>query len=229
MSDNNLQDFVTSTAARSHITFGDVRRLQRNCLPTGITSRAEAEALICLNGKVGRADKTWAQWLVTSISTFAATRERHGVVADAGTVEWLERLLRTTTVETGLGRRIARELRREVARLQADASQSVATDGAPDDGAAPAEMATPETLAPETAAVETAAPVAVEPEPQEAHAPGRKAARKRTSARSCKRAKPAKPARRARPTCSNDPLTTLPPIWSSGMERHLRFQLAVPC
>src|SRR5262249_58388239 len=110
---------VTNTGARSHITFGDVRRLQRDCLPAGITTREEAEALIGLNARLGRADKAWVQWLVSAISKFAAGRERHGVAADAGTVEWLERQLRPRTKSPPLGPRGARGPRRGGARPQA--------------------------------------------------------------------------------------------------------------
>jgi hypothetical protein len=216
VTDTNLQDFVTSTAARSHITFGDVRRLQRNWLPEGITTREEAEALICLNGKVGRADKTWAQWLVTAITDFAANRERHGVAADQGdqgTVEWLERLLRTATMSTSLGRRIARELRREIARLHPTAAE-------------PTEANDLETMPVDQVAVAPIESELQEPQPEEMTTEASPAPQPLTTRKSFKRARSAPRSKR-----SNDPsTTTLPMIWSSGMaEKHLRFQLAEPC
>src|SRR5262249_340223 len=104
VNDPNPQNSVTHTGARSHITFGDVRRLQRDCLPAGITTREEAEVLIGLNARLGRADKAWVQWLVSAISKFAAGRERHRVAAHARAVEWLERPPRPRTTCTPRGR-----------------------------------------------------------------------------------------------------------------------------
>jgi len=46
MNNTKLQDFVTQTAARSQITFGDVRRLRRDCLPGGINAGEESDRLL---------------------------------------------------------------------------------------------------------------------------------------------------------------------------------------
>jgi len=213
--DINLQDFVTSTVARSRITFGDVRRLQRDCLPGGITTCEEAEALIGLNASLGRADRAWAQWLVAAITDFAERRERLGVAADQGTALWLEQLLGTTATSTSVGRRIAREIRREVARLNQN-SDTPAPEGV---DAAP-----------------TAPPVAdnpiVEPIEQSSPPPRRTRKAKRTTAaprsRIIVRSKKA-----TRPVCrtrhDNNPLTMPPLVWSAVAEKHLHFRLAAPC
>jgi len=210
VNDTNLQNFVTNTGARSHITFGDVRRLQRDCLPAGITTREEAEVLIGLNARLGRADKAWVQWLVSAISKFAAGRERHGVAADAGTVEWLERQLRPGTMSTSVGRRVARELRREVARLQADPAPPEADDTAcatpPDDPCAAVRL----------------------------HRASTQRRRRRTAsavARLQKIIKSDAGRSAPRPDRGTSPSTPAPPmLWSAGMgEKHLRFQLAAPC
>ena len=68
MSTGRLQDFATSVIARGQITFGDVRRLQRDYLPGGITTREEAEILIALSDRLVRADRAWAQWLVAALA-----------------------------------------------------------------------------------------------------------------------------------------------------------------
>jgi len=67
-----LQDFVTAAAARGQITFGDVRRLERDHLPGGITTCDEAELLIGLDRTVIRADRAWKGWLATALRDFKA-------------------------------------------------------------------------------------------------------------------------------------------------------------
>src|SRR3977135_143874 len=96
MSNTKLQDFVTQTAARSQITFGDVRRLRRDCLPGGINAGEEVGILIWLESAVSRADKAWAQWLVAAVADFALRSE----VTEDGIVDWLKRLTATTAQGT---------------------------------------------------------------------------------------------------------------------------------
>ena len=215
MQDINLQDFVTNTVARSRITFGDVRRLQRDCLPSGITTREEAEALIGLNASLGRADRAWAQWLVAAIADFAERRERLGVAADQGTAQWLEQLLGTTATSTHVGRRIAREIRREMARLHNN-SEAPAQEGV---DAAPA--------APPVADNPT-----VEPIDQAPATPRRTRRAKRTAVAPRSRiiVRSKKAARLLyRPRCDRNPLTMPPLVWSAVAAKHLHFRLAAPC
>jgi hypothetical protein len=112
-----LPDFACNITSKGQITLGDVRRLQRNYLPGGITNREELEILISLNAKLVRADKTWAQWLVSAVADFIKTRKAYerSFVDDAG--KWVERLLATSATKLGL--RIARQIRRELSRLRA--------------------------------------------------------------------------------------------------------------
>ena len=212
VSDTNLQNFVTNTGARSHVTFGDVRRLQRDCLPGGITTREEAEVLIGLSARLGRADKAWVQWLVSAISKFAAGRERHGVAADTGTVEWLERLLRPGSVSTTVGRRVARELRREVARLRADPAPPETDDA----GA----CVTPPDHHP-------AAAVRIDwvsvPRRCRKHVSAAARSRKVVKSRVARSV-----LRAGRATGPSMP--PAPALWPTGLaEKHFRFQLAAPC
>ena len=86
---NTLQEFVTTMAARGRITFGDVRRLQRDYLPGGITTCDQAEMLIRLDTVVHRADRAWTPWLVAAILDFA-TRSDQPV--GTGTSDACERL-----------------------------------------------------------------------------------------------------------------------------------------
>jgi len=108
MNNTKLQDFVTQTAARSQITFGDVRRLRRDCLPGGINAGEEVGILIWLDSKVSRADKAWSQWLVAAVADFALRSE----VTEDGIVDWLKRLTATTAQGTTVRPRILREIGR---------------------------------------------------------------------------------------------------------------------
>lgn len=102
-----LRDFICTAAAKGQITFGDVCRLRRGYLPTGITNREELEMLISLNAKLVRADKTWGQWLVSAVADFVTAGEaRERPFEDSKSVEPL-----LATHATKLGRRIARQIR----------------------------------------------------------------------------------------------------------------------
>jgi hypothetical protein len=111
MSNDKLQHFVTDTAARGRITFGDVRRLDRDYLPGGVSSREEAEMLLALDGRIARADSAWTDWLVAAIVEFAVWSEPPVGEAAGDTDEWLKSVL-ATTGKTKAGRKIAREVRR---------------------------------------------------------------------------------------------------------------------
>jgi hypothetical protein len=108
MTDTHLQDFVTQTATRGQITFGDVRRLQRDCLPRGINAGEEAEILIWLDGNIARTDKAWSQWLVAAVADYVLRSE----LTDELIADWLKRLMATTGRWPTVGRRIVREIDR---------------------------------------------------------------------------------------------------------------------
>ncbi len=115
MTDNTkFQEFVTNRIARSQITFGDIRRLQRDYLPDGVTTTAEAEMLIRLDGAVERADRAWADWLAAAIVDFLTSGEQPEDGREPR--EWLKRLLAELGASTKATRKIARELRAERAR-----------------------------------------------------------------------------------------------------------------
>jgi hypothetical protein len=52
------------SAERNRISFGDLRRLQRNVLPHSLVTRKQAEVLIALEQTITRTDKAWAGYLV---------------------------------------------------------------------------------------------------------------------------------------------------------------------
>jgi hypothetical protein len=112
MNNGKLQDFASSAMARSQISFGDVRRLQRDCLPHGITTRDEAESLIALDATLVRADKAWAAWLVPALADFVTAQQPADVSGTDATKAWLQGLLARSPSSAGLGRKIARHIRR---------------------------------------------------------------------------------------------------------------------
>jgi hypothetical protein len=113
----NLPDFACNVISKGQITLGDVRRLQRNYLPGGITNREELEILISLNAKLVRADKAWAQWLISAVAEFTKMPKAcDRSFGDAGGKR-VERLLAAPATKLGL--RIARQIRRELTRLRA--------------------------------------------------------------------------------------------------------------
>jgi hypothetical protein len=114
MNNGKLQEFVCNVIAKGQINYGDVRRLQRDYLPGGITNREELELLISLNARLVRADKAWAQWLVASVVEFVAKREVREHPINEAACASIGRLLAAST--TSFGRRIARQVRRELGR-----------------------------------------------------------------------------------------------------------------
>jgi hypothetical protein len=127
-----LQAFIDKADAHRRITFGDVRRLQRDILPDGLSSREEAELLIRLDGRVRRADEAWTDWLVASVVEFAVWGERPSGTVVGEAAVWLAALLSGSGPLTKAARRIVREV-----RLEADRVEEPLTSLAPEGGCAP--------------------------------------------------------------------------------------------
>lgn len=138
MTTRSLQDFVTKTAAKNRITFGDVRRLQRDVLPDGLASRAEVELLLDLDRRVARADGAFIDWLVAAVTDFVVWAERPTGAVEAEAATWLKELLAAPT-PTKAARRIARQIRAEADRVAepmvsfAPDDDTTAHDHAPDE------------------------------------------------------------------------------------------------
>ena len=110
MYNSKLQDFVTTTVLHNRITFGDVRRLQRDYLPHGVTSREDAEVLLRLDGMIERVDRAWTDWLVAAVFDFAVFSERSVDAVVSGTCEWLMDVLAALDISTKATRRLERDL-----------------------------------------------------------------------------------------------------------------------
>jgi hypothetical protein len=105
---NDLRDFAARIEAKSRITFGDVRRLQRDYLPGGLSSFEEARILLHLDANVTRTDRAWFRWLIATIVDFAAPSE--GTERCDGD-DALETLLALKNASPRARRRIGREIR----------------------------------------------------------------------------------------------------------------------
>src|SRR5215467_1551847 len=115
MDNSKLHDFVTITVLHNRITFGDVRRLQRDYLPHGLASREQVEILLHLDGMIERTDRAWADWLTAAVFDFAVFSERSvdaiasGTCA-SGTCDWLLDHLAALDISTKVTRRLERDL-----------------------------------------------------------------------------------------------------------------------
>src|SRR5215213_2763204 len=89
MINSSLQTFASKVQAAGRISFGDVRRLQRDILPDGISSRDEAELLLTLAQAVNRADRAFSDWLVATMVDFVVWGMRPTGTVDADTADWL--------------------------------------------------------------------------------------------------------------------------------------------
>src|SRR5215207_10999642 len=111
MINSALQTFASKVQRAGRISFGDVKRLQRDILPDGISSRDEAELLLTLEQSVERADRAFSEWLAITVVDFVVWGMRPTGTVDAETAAWLSPFLvgqRTKTM-----RRLARELAAE--------------------------------------------------------------------------------------------------------------------
>jgi hypothetical protein len=117
MKESKLQDFVTCAVAKNRITFGDVRRVQRDYLPDGISSYEDVKTLLNLDARIERTDRAWTAWLVSAVFEFAA-REQCVAPNASGTVEWILDLLPETAVRTKARRRITRAIGRKTRRVR---------------------------------------------------------------------------------------------------------------
>jgi hypothetical protein len=122
MSEVSLSEFASKVRAKNRISFGDVRRLQRDYLADGIGSREDLELLIGLDREIARVDSAWERWLVTMAVDFVVWVERPTGVVSEETAEWLASTLRGEgECLTKTGRLIAREVAQEAAAFENEA------------------------------------------------------------------------------------------------------------
>ena len=102
-----LEKFVARALHARRIGFGDLRRLQRDILPEGISTPAEAEALIGLDAAVSKVDEAWLCYLAGLCRDFVVRPSPAGGV-EPNTLAWLVDCLSGAKPATALF--IAREL-----------------------------------------------------------------------------------------------------------------------
>ena len=83
---------VNKITASNRIVFGDLRRLRRDVLPAGATSREEIETLLSLDS-AGQVDEDWPEYLVETVVQFVLSSSTPPGCVDADTAVWLESAL----------------------------------------------------------------------------------------------------------------------------------------
>jgi len=114
MTNPSLEKFVARVQQARRIGFADLRRLQRDVLPAGISRREEAEALIALDRHLAKADDGWLPFLASAIRTLVVTPSCR---VDPEAARWLADALAGAPARTSVV--IAREVIRDVNEVDA--------------------------------------------------------------------------------------------------------------
>jgi hypothetical protein len=120
MSPTSLHHFVLRILADNRILFGDLKRLQRDILPARITTREEAEILLCLDSMVHTADREWTGYLTATVRDFAIWGLHPAGSLDRDKAEWLAAAL-SRADPTRTARIILREILQEARNIDDDA------------------------------------------------------------------------------------------------------------
>jgi hypothetical protein len=102
--------FAQKVSASNRLLFADLRRLRRDVLPDGITTREEAEVLLGLD-QIERLDAEWAAYLAEAVAKFVISVSDPGSI-DHDTAAWLTVLLSAAQPWTAAA--IVRAIQREV-------------------------------------------------------------------------------------------------------------------
>ena len=114
----SLRSFVEQVSDAGHIRFGDLRRLQRDLLPSRITSPEEAELLISLDRAVRKFDRDWNDYFVSAVRDFVVWGLDPIGQVDRDKAEWLLRVLSNGGI-TRRGRTIARQVVQDALEVDA--------------------------------------------------------------------------------------------------------------
>ncbi len=97
----DLHRFMDHVISHRRIGPDDVVELRHFILPKGVTSRAEAEALLSLDRYLD-ADASWREALIRLIVDFVVWGSRPAGVVTAGTTRWLAAALDADLTDTAL-------------------------------------------------------------------------------------------------------------------------------
>jgi hypothetical protein len=105
--------FAQKVSASNRLLFADLRRLRRDILPNGISSREEAEVLVRLD-QIERLDAEWAAYLAEAVAAFVVSASEPPSI-DQDTAAWLVTVLPTAQPTTAAA--IVRTIEREGCEL----------------------------------------------------------------------------------------------------------------
>jgi hypothetical protein len=108
--------FARKVSASNRLLFADLRRLRRDILPAGITSREEAEVLLGLD-HLERLDGEWSAYLAEAVASFVISASEPPSI-DQDAAAWLVTVLPTTRPTTAAA--ITRAIEREGCELSED-------------------------------------------------------------------------------------------------------------
>jgi hypothetical protein len=108
--------FARKVSASNRLLFADLRRLRRDILPNGITTREEVEVLLGLD-HLERLDEEWPAYLAEAVAAFVIAASEPSGLAPA-TTAWLVTVLPTTRPTTAAA--ITRAIEREGCELSED-------------------------------------------------------------------------------------------------------------
>jgi hypothetical protein len=115
MSGTSLRDFVCRAIENRRISFGDLRRLQRDILPGRITTREEAEILLAIDRAVDRADRGWSAYLTRAVADFVVMGSEPTGHIDGDKARWLMIALYSSAPKTA--RAVTAEIVRRAPRF----------------------------------------------------------------------------------------------------------------
>jgi hypothetical protein len=108
--------FALKVSVSNRLLFADLRRLRRDILPDGITTREEAEVLLGLD-HIERLDGEWSAYLAEAVAAFAIAASEPPSI-DQDTAAWLVTVLPTAQLATAAA--IVRTIEREGCELSED-------------------------------------------------------------------------------------------------------------
>ena len=111
-----LSLFAQKVSASNRLLFADLRRLRRDVLPNGITTREEAEVLVGLD-HISRVDATWPAYLAEAMAAFILSVAEPPDL-DPMSTAWLVTVLSAPEPRTAAA--IVRTLEREGYQLSED-------------------------------------------------------------------------------------------------------------
>jgi hypothetical protein len=101
--------FAQKVSASNRLLFADLRRLRRDVVPGGITSREEVEVLLGLD-HLERLDDEWPAYLAEAVAAFVISASEPPSI-DQDTAAWLVTMLPTVQPKTAAA--IVRIIERE--------------------------------------------------------------------------------------------------------------------